>query len=362
MRGAMGSPLFAAYPELARTLPWTPLGHFPTRVHRMERLAADTGVRELWVKRDDESGEIYGGNKVRKLEHLLADAERQGARRIEAIGGLGSNLFVACALYGAARGLEVRCHAFPHEMGDHGRANLRVVLGSGARVELVRPRTRVPIRILLGLARTASAGDGARSYWLVPGASSPLGTAGYVGGAFELKEQVNRGEMPEPDVIVVPLGSGGTLAGLVLGARLAGLRSRVVGVRVVSRLLASSTTVAVLANATAALLRRAGASLPRGRVLPGEVEVIHDFFGGAYGRSTPAAKDAVARIGRLESIPLETTYTGKALAGLLDLVRRERLHRRVVLFWNTVSSVDLCAALAGGPVPEGIPPEIRGYL
>jgi D-cysteine desulfhydrase len=358
----MNSPLFGAFPDLERALPWTPLGRFPTRVHRMERFAADTGVREFWVKRDDESGEIYGGNKIRKLEHLLADADRQGARQIVAIGGLGSNLFVAAALYGAARGLEVQCRAFPHEMGDHGRANLRVVLGTGARLRLVSSRARLPLLILSDLARAGAARDGAKPYWLFPGGSSPLGTAGYVGGAFELKEQVNRGEMPEPDVIVVPLGSGGTLAGLVLGARLAGLRARVVGVRVVDRPLANATAVALLANATASLLRRAGATLPRGRVLPGEVEVVHGFFGGAYGRATPAAKDAVARMRRLESIPLETTYTGKALAGLLDLVRRERLHRRVVLFWNTVSSIDLAPALARAPRPEEITPELRRYL
>src|SRR5258706_16390178 len=97
--------LFAAYPALAKHLPWMPLGQFPTRVHRVDGLAPP-GV-ELWVKRDDESGVEYGGNKVRKLEFLLAEARARGARRLCTLGGIGSHHVLATALYGKRAGVDV---------------------------------------------------------------------------------------------------------------------------------------------------------------------------------------------------------------------------------------------------------------
>src|SRR5438445_13438617 len=114
----MSSALFAAFPETEGRIPWIPLGTFPTRVHRLARLGADTGARELWMKRDDESGRSYGGNKVRKLEFLLADAKAKGATRLLTIGGVGSNLAVAAAIYGRAQGFEVHASAVPPEMTD----------------------------------------------------------------------------------------------------------------------------------------------------------------------------------------------------------------------------------------------------
>jgi D-cysteine desulfhydrase len=358
----MSSPLLRAYPEIQGKLPWIPLGSFPTRVHRLERLGADTGARELWVKRDDESGEAYGGNKVRKLEHLLADARERGASRLVTVGGLGSNFMVAAAIYGRAQGFSVHAEAATHEMTDLARDNILAALAAGATIDVVEPRARIPLRVLGDFVMSRVRQNGVRPYYFLPGGSSAVGTAGWVGAAFELAEQVRRGEMPEPEVIVVPFGSGGTLAGVVLGARLAGLRARVVGVRVVERTLANVPAVTLLANATLRLLSRAGAPVPRLVIGPRDFEVEHRFFGGAYGRATPPSKDAVARMRTLEGIELETTYTGKALAGLLDLIRRERLFSRPLLFWNTASSADLRPLLSQAPRREDVPPEIRRFL
>jgi D-cysteine desulfhydrase len=354
--------LFAAYPEIEARIPVLRLGTFPTRVHRLGRLGADTGARELWIKRDDESGETYGGNKVRKLELLLADARAKGATRLELVGGLGSNLMVAAALYGRPLGFEVHASAVTHDMTDHARDNLRAALAAGATVDVLSARAQVPLRYLAGYARHRLSPNGAVPYFLLPGGSSPVGTLGWVGAAFELREQVRRGEIAEPEVIAVPLGSGGTLAGLVLGARLAGLRSRIVGVRVVERTIANATATALIANGALRLLRRAGAPVPKLRLGPRDFEVIHGFFGGAYGRPSPPARDAVVRMRELEGIALETTYTGKALAGLLDLLRRERLHAKPLLFWNTVSSADLTPLLARAPRREDLPADLRRWV
>jgi D-cysteine desulfhydrase len=356
----MPSPLFEAFPEVAGHIPWISLGRYPTRVHRLERLGADTGARELWIKRDDECGELYGGNKVRKLEHILADAREQGAHQLRTLGGLGSHFTLATALYGRAQGFEVHAQAVPHEMDEHARENLRAALAAGASIEVVR-RSRAAARLVVALARSRVAANGG-PYLTVLGGSSPLGTLGYVGAAFELREQVRRGELPEPELIALPLGSGGTLAGLTLGARLAGLRARVIGVRVVERSIANATHTALIASGALALLRRAGAPVPRRLVRPGEIEVVHRFFGGAYAHATSASKDAVRRMRDLEGIELETTYTGKALAALLELIRTEQLFRRPILFWNTVSSADLRPVLARAPRREDLPADLRRYV
>jgi D-cysteine desulfhydrase len=357
----MSTPLFAAFPEIADAIPWTPLGRFPTRVQRLERLGADTGARELWIKREDESGEVYGGNKVRKLEHLLADARARGSRRLYTLGGLGSNFALATAIYGRAAGFEVHAQAIPQPMDEHARANLRAVLATGTTVELARRRAEAPLRLLLSYAKHRVAPNGGPPYYNMLGGSSAMGTLGYVGAAFELRDQVARGELPEPEVIVVALGSGGTVAGLTLGVRLAGLKSKVIGVRVVERSLVNATSAALLATRTAQLLRRAGARIPRVLMRPADIHVIHDFFGTGYAHPSPAGKDAVQRMRELEGIELETTYTGKALAGLLDLIRREQLYRRPLLFWNTVSSVDLSSLLARAPKREEVTAELRRF-
>jgi D-cysteine desulfhydrase len=358
----MESPLFAAFPALEGQVPWIPLGRFPTRVHRLARLGADTGARELWVKRDDESGERYGGNKVRKLEHLLADARARGATSVHTVGGVGSNLTVATAIYARELGFKVRATVVPHELDAHARQNVRVALAAGVSFDVLRAQALLPFRMAQDFARRLASRNGHTPYAFAPGGSSALGTLGYVGAAFELRNQIQRGEVPEPEVIVVALGSGGTFAGLSLGVRLAGLRSRVVGVRVTPRTFVSATSTSLLASRTAVYLKRAGAPVPPALLRPLPLEVIHRFYGGAYGHTTPASRDAVERARSLESLELENTYTGKALAGLLDLIRREQLYHRPVLFWNTVNSVDLSALAADAPKRETLGDDLRRFL
>lgn len=357
----MSSPLFGAFPMLEGRVPHVPLGRFPTRVQRLARLGNDTGARELWVKRDDESGGAYGGNKVRKLEHLLAEAKAQGATRLETVGGVGSNLTVALALYGRPMGMSVHATAVPHELDGHAQNNVRAALASGVTFDVLSSQAMLPVRLLQDGARRALKRE-SRVYALAPGGSSPLGTLGYVGAAFELREQIRRGELPDPELIVAPLGSGGTVAGLTLGARLAGLRARVIGVRVTPRAMASGTSTSWLGAATALRLRRAGAPVPNELLRPLPIEVLHRYYGGAYGRATPASRDAVARAHTLEGLELENTYTGKALAGLLELIRSEQLYYKPILFWNTVSSVDLGALVASAPRREDTPVALRSLL
>ncbi len=354
--------LFAAYPALAKHLPWMPLGQFPTRVHRVDGLAPP-GV-ELWVKRDDESGVEYGGNKVRKLEFLLAEARARGARRLCTLGGIGSHHVLATALYGKRAGFDVEAVVFPQPLTDHVHEQLLVDLAVGAELHPTRGYAGVPLSVWRKRRQPGTA-------WIAAGGSSPVGTLGYVSGGLELMQQIARGEVPRPDVVYVALGSCGTAAGLVIGLSELGGAAEIVAVRVTDRLVAGARKTRRLMERTLALLR-AEAALAGGPARLGlaadangwarpKLRVEHRFFGGAYGRATPASEAAV-RDAAAAGLALETTYTGKALAALLADARAGRLDGKRVLYWHTYSSADLSPLVRAAPPPEAWPRALRRYL
>ena len=348
--------LFAAYPVLAGRVPWTSLGTLPTAVERVAGVLPSSV--ELWVKRDDRSGARYGGNKVRKLEFLLADAARRGARRLVTVGAWGSNHVLATALYGRAMGFEVDAVVFPQPLVPSVRANILYDLAVGARLLPVRSVAGVPG----ALAR-------ARLEWprpndvriVAPGGSSPLGTLGYVSAGLELMAQVRAGECPAPDVVYVTLGSCGTAAGLWLGLGLGGYHGRIVAVRVVDRLVSNRFALRRLLRGAARLLVRAGADVSLDD-LP-ELTIEQGQFGPGYARRTPADDEAVARAGR-SGIGLETTYTGKTFAALIADAEAGRLDGQRALFINTYSSVDLTPLRAADaelpPIPRALAPIFDG--
>ncbi len=314
------------FPELQHTTPWLSLGKWPTAVTAMPDLGRRLGA-DLWVKRDDLSGEVMGGNKVRKLEPLLAQALQRGSRQVLTVGGTGSNHVVATALFGKAQGMRTRAVLFPQPMSEGVKLSGKLVRALGVDERPCPNRLMAPAYLAAALAE-----DPGGTYLLGPGGSSPLGTLGFVAGALELAGQIAAGQLPCPDEIFVALGSGGTAAGLLLGLAVARLPARVVAVRVVERPLAGAAQVILLARRTAGLLGW------RGRL--GRLEVIHDQIGPGYGSPTAAGRQALDLARNAEGLELETTYTAKAMAALLA---RRRSGRK--LFWNTHNSRDLTALL-----------------
>jgi 1-aminocyclopropane-1-carboxylate deaminase/D-cysteine desulfhydrase-like pyridoxal-dependent ACC family enzyme len=339
--------LFEAFPALRERIPWRPLGRFPTRVHRLEGVAPP--AVDLWVKRDDESGADYGGNKVRKLEFLLAEAAARGRKRLVTMGGYGSHHVLATCIYGAACGFATDAVLFPQPITEHVKESLLADAATGAHLRAAASYADLPPRLLAARIRKDS-------QWIAPGGSSPAGTLGYVSAGLELAAQVRAGACPPFDELYVALGSCGTAAGLWLGLAAGGLNTRVIGVRVVDRVVSNRRATARLARATARLLTRAGAAPPAPR--DETLSVEHGWFGGRYGRPTPAAEAAVADAARA-GLTLETTYTGKAFAGLLADARAGRLDGRRVLFLNTFSSADLRPLLARSPGPPALPARLR---
>jgi D-cysteine desulfhydrase len=342
--------LFRRFPRLRGRIPWLLLGRFPTPV---EPLRLD-GATDAWVKRDDLSGEPYGGNKVRKLEFVLAEARRRGAGRLVTGGAAGSHHALATTVYGTALGFGVTLVLFPQPPTPHVREVLLHDVAHGAEIRWVGRMEMVPAA--LRVARFAHRGE--RPYVVAPGGSDPYGTLGYVSAALELAEQVAAGEAPAPRAVHVAAGTLGTAAGLALGFALARLPVRVVATRIISPLLANGWLLRRLVRRTARLLADAGlGEVPVAEALAG-VELRGGQVGRGYGHATGAGARATRALAAA-GLTLDPTYTSKAAAALLEGVERER--EGPVLFWQTLSARDPTPA-AGLPPLSALPEKVRRWV
>lgn len=325
---------FEQYPSLERRLARTPLGLFPTPVERLVGMGHD----DLWIKREDLSSPTGGGNKVRKLEFTLAEAVRRGHRKIVTFGGLGTNHGLATARYGKTLGLTTRILLYRQPVTEHVRQTLLQLHELGAELRGYDTLLRAGAAFYT-TQRLLNPG----AYYLMAGGSSPLGNLGVVNAMFELRAQVHAGLIPEPDSIFVALGSGGTMAGVSLGALLAGLRSQVIGVRVsLDRTgpvrFTDKGTVRTMMRRTLALLRRYAPEVPPVPI-PAQ-QVVNDYFGSGYGAATPKGTAAMDQARERTGLRLDATYTAKAFAAVLDFVRRREYASQTVLYWHTYHAAE----------------------
>jgi 1-aminocyclopropane-1-carboxylate deaminase/D-cysteine desulfhydrase-like pyridoxal-dependent ACC family enzyme len=309
--------LIARWPRLADALPRADLKVRETPIERW-----NVGGAALQVKRDDLSSPTFGGNKARALELLLAGVRRGDV--LLTVGSSGSTHALAVALFGKELGARTRVFTWPQEEHDVSRTTGER-LRREAQVTASGSPAAAMLRALLVRLRT-------RVRWIPAGGSSSLGALGHANAAVELADQLARTSEPAPDTLVVPLGSGGTAAGLMVGLALAGLPTRVLGVRVVPRVVANRRRVMRLARATAARFAElAGVAAP---VLDENRLIIEQAqYGGAYARETEASRDALALVRATGGPSLEGTYSGKALAAALARARTSPDER--LLFWLT---------------------------
>ena len=337
--------MFERLPGLRGRVPWVAIAATPTPITELPGPEGFGG--RLFVKRDDLTAPLYGGNKVRKFEYLLADAERGGAQTLVTLGGIGSNQCLAAALHGRARGHSVELSLMRQPVTDGVRRALQGMVAAGARIRYAAS--------MLGALRNERQAmrdrrrTGEHPYHIPFGATNALGALGYVAAVLELAEQVRAGVCPEPDVQLVAAGTCGTAAGILVGTRLAGLHSKLIAVGVVHRSLVTRALILWYANRTAALLSRLDAAMPRLRFGSGDLTIAGDQLGDGYGHPTLAARRAVdwAR----PHLALETTYTGKTLAVLLE-PHAPLARARVVLFWNTQNSSPFPMAATLDHLPE----------
>lgn len=311
-------PLVRRFPALA-AIPRARLGRFPTPV---EHLSGFRDVDSLYVKHEDLSSDLLGGNKVRSLEFLLGRIGEGDT--VLTIGGEGSTHVLATAVHAkrlGARTIAVRwrhdMHSAAQEVGARAVAECAEVVTASNIVMAMWPL------IAMRISRVA--------HFIPLGGSTPLGTLGHVNAALELADQVERGELPLPGRVVVPLGSGGTAAGLALGFAIAGLETVVIGARVGPRIGANGWRVRRLAEQTRALITRYTGRAPPA-VRHKQVVVSHDLYGGAYARPHPTAEHAAVLVDALRGWRLDATYSAKAFAAALDIAAS---HSTPTLFWMT---------------------------
>jgi 1-aminocyclopropane-1-carboxylate deaminase/D-cysteine desulfhydrase-like pyridoxal-dependent ACC family enzyme len=325
------NPLFRSYPALEERLPWLQLGGGPTPVQHLE--APGDGRGELWVKRDDLTSPLYGGNKVRKLEYLLADALRSDAGRLITTGVVGSHHCLATAVHGRRVGLPTSLVLFPQPMTAHAR---HVAALNEAWADEIRHCSSFAAQPFVEAAlRWRRRKD--RPYVIPGGGSNALGALGYVGGALELSEQVMRGELPRPDTILVAAGTLGTVVGLAVGAALTHVTDRIVAVRIVPSAIANVWSLSRLVEGSVRLLADAGVPAPEARRVVDRVDLVGGYIGDGYGHPTAAGARSTAWF-ETRDLPLDPTYTAKAAAAALDRVGRGS--DRVILYWHTLSSTD----------------------
>ncbi|MFB7511949.1 MULTISPECIES: 1-aminocyclopropane-1-carboxylate deaminase/D-cysteine desulfhydrase [unclassified Streptomyces] len=298
------------HPELARTLPFLRLGDAPTPVRRLTGPAVRS---DLWCK--DESGYGsggWGGNKVRKLEWLLPEIRRRGARTVLTVGATGTNWGLAAALYARELGIGTALALVDQPEDAHVREQLRRLRQSGATIHRTRTKARtIALAPWLVLRHT----HGLRlPYYLPAGGSAPVGVLGYVEAGLEIADQVAAGALPEPRHIVTAVGSGGTAAGLALGCAMAGLRSRVLAVVVNDTLPLSTEDLTRLADRTSTLLRDRGATAAPP---PLALTATRSHLGAGYGHPTPEATAAAATASAL-GLHLDPVYSAKAFAAALS--------------------------------------------
>jgi D-cysteine desulfhydrase len=332
-------PLFSFFPAL-RAVPRVPLCTFPSPLQQVDGDGAT-----LWIKRDDLNAEQCGGNKARTLEWLLGNV-RPGDE-VLTLGGEGSTHVLATASHAARLGARTIAFRWRHEMNP--TATMIAALAE-------RQCAWTPVSANAPMAMLRSAWYRARrSEWerqavaegvapakppatplhYVPlGGSVPVGVLAHVNAAIELAVQIHDGAMPRPSALVVPLGSGGTMAGLVLGLAIARLDLRVIGVQVTPRIVANRINVMHLAKRTAALIKTMTGeqvARPDARL----VHIAHEMYGGAYGRQGAEASDAARWLDRASGIRLDHTYSAKAFGTALAIARNHKSDDGPTLFWNT---------------------------
>ncbi len=349
--------LFRHHPRLAERLPHRPFLAGPTPVEPLEIPGLPAG--RVFVKRDEASSPLYGGNKPRKLEFVIGDALARGSRRLLTTGGLGTHHGLATTILARESGLATTLVLVDQPVTEEVEESLLLFAAYGAELRYGRNVPGAARECVAVLARGWLRGERTR---LVPtGGSGALGNLGLVSAGFEIADQVRAGELPEPASVYVAVGTGGTQAGLVVGLRLAGLATRVVGVLVTDILPPSSARIARAAGATLARLRAADPSLPVPSLGPAEFPLLRDQLGPGYGATTPAAEAARAAA-HAAGLELETTYTAKCLAEVLARARSDALGGGPVLFWNTFNGVDVKARAPRPLDPAALPPVIRARL
>lgn len=363
--------LFRRLPELRGVVPWAPLGVWPTPVQHVQQRAnapktlqpwGKSQISELWVKREDLSSPVYGGNKVRTVEAHAGWALANGKPMLWSTGAFGSNHATATLLHAPRVGLRGGALLFAQPASKTAHANLRAMAAAGGKIVPLLSPASLPWAILSRRWR----GD----HVMTPGGATPIGALGHVSAGLELAEQVEAGNLPAPRTIYLAVGSTCTSAGLLVGLHLAAKLGIGFGpgkaavpqlrpVRVTPWPFTSTAAVLWLARWTN---RRLGELLGRDNAVdPGclaeTVAVVGGYLGRGYGYPTTAGDEAITWMHDAGGPHLDSVYSGKSGAAMLA---HAAATEGPCLFWATKSTAEL-------PTPTddqlaALPPRMRRWL
>ena len=314
-------------------LPHISLGFLPTPLEPMPGLTKALGGPRLFIKRDDQTGLAGGGNKTRKLEFARAEALRQGADTLITVGGVQSNHCRQTAAAAARCGL--RCIVVLRGHPPAARnGNLLLDYLLGARVVFSGDRTREEVAEAVAKAETAA---GHRPCLIPVGASNEVGAVGFVAAMEELNTQLKERDL-RVDRVVFASSSFGTQAGLCVGAKAIGFEGQLTAIAIDSSREELQAGVAAIAVPT---ISRLGLALS---VASDEVVAYDGYLGAGYAVMGEPEREAIALVARTEGILLDPVYTGRAMAGMIDLIRKREFGKNeTIVFWHTGGAAALFA-------------------
>lgn len=301
----------------------------PTPIEQLPRLTAALGGPRLWVKRDDQTGVALGGNKTRKLEYVLAEAQANGARTLITVGGIQSNHCRQTAALAARLGMECIL-VLSGEPSDIPNGNLLLDQLFGAEIIWTTRSDRdQTLQSVFEQAWT----DGKRPFLIPLGASTATGAIAYYTAFQEFLSQ-----QTAMDWIAVASSSAGTQAGLVLGARASGWQGQILGISIDHPAAELQENVAKIATEAASRLNMDIT------ISTGEVLVNDGYLGDGYAVMGDPEIEAIQLFAKTEGLLLDPVYTGRAAAGMIDLIRKGFFKEKDrVLFWHTGGSPALFA-------------------
>ncbi|MDZ7268132.1 MAG: D-cysteine desulfhydrase family protein [candidate division KSB1 bacterium] len=305
-----------------------PLAHLPTPLHKLARLSEELGGPEIYLKRDDLTGIVETGNKIRKLEFLLAEAQQQGCQVLITCGGAQSNHARATAV--AAARSRLKCHLVLRDsIGSEFDGNLLLDRLVGAEIKFITPQEYEQVDDIMARLAETYVAQGLKPYVIPEGGSNALGSLGYVIAMQEMAEQAAAQGL-HFDHLVCAVGSGGTLAGMLLGRHLYGLAGQVHGINVCDDARYFQNRVS---NILRSARRKFGFKL---NLQSQDISIIDGYVGKGYGLSRQEEIDLIKHVAQCEGIILDPVYTGKAMFGLVDQIRQGRFQAgEKILFWHT---------------------------
>lgn len=349
-------PLFKKFPSLQEKLPRYEILKEKTPYHTLHF------SQQIWVKRDDQVSGAIGGNKARKLEFLIADALQRKAKTLVTVGMVGSNHALSVAALGKALGLKVKLILGPQPISENVRKKLLSFHALGAEIRYHSYRIFMLIDILWFYLLSFFNSE---IYFIPPGGSNSLGSLGYVNAFFELVEQVGEVAIKEktrtrrlgfPEQLIVPIGTGGTTEGLLVGSCLAGYfeKIKIIAVDIVDSFLMSEKRVRKEAAKIYDFIYSHLSEVDRKKVPQCNFksklafEYVKGYAVPEYGRAQPEVEAMIKKIKQQEGIELDSTYSGKAMHYLMNEFEKNvrlGIKNKQTIFWLTYNAYDLAALI-----------------